>query len=41
MQFILFDWSNNTNAVNVKKDRFVLELKSFEMLGMSFSSKFD
>ena len=32
---VLFDWSNNTGAINVKTDEFVLEEKSsFKMLGL-------
>ena len=27
-QLVLFDWSNNTGAINVKMDRSVLEEKS-------------
>ena len=39
---IYFDWSNNTGAIDVKMDGFVLEEKlSFKMLGLTFSSKLD
>ena len=35
---IYFDWSNNTGAIDVKMDGFVLEEKlSFKMLGLTFS----
>ena len=41
-QLVLFDWSNNTGAIDVKMDRSVLEKKSsFKMLGLTFSSKLD
>ena len=41
-QLVLFDWSNNTSAIDVKMDGFVLEEKlSFKMLVLSFSSKLD
>ena len=37
---ILFDWSNNTGAIDMKMDVPVLEEKSsFKMLELSFSSK--
>ena len=40
-QLVLFDWSNNTGAIDVKMDGSVLEEKfSFKMLGLTFSSKF-
>ena len=39
-QLVLFDWPNNTGAINVKMDGSVLEEKlSFKMMGMTFSSK--
>ena len=39
-QLILFDWSNNTGATDMKMLGSVLEEKlSFKMLGLSFSSK--
>ena len=39
-QLVLFDWSNNTGAIEVKTDRSVLEEKSsFKILGLTFSSK--
>ena len=42
MQLVLFDQSNNTSAVDVKKDESVLEEKlSFKMLGLTLSSKLD
>ena len=41
-QLVLCDQSNNTGAIDVKKDGSVLEEKSsFKMLGFSFSSKLD
>ena len=41
-QLVLFDWSNNTGAIDVKLDESVLEEKSsFKMLGLTFSSKLD
>ena len=41
-QLVLFDQSNNTSAVDVKRDWSVLEEKqSFKMLGLTFSSKLD
>ena len=41
-QLVLFDWFNNTGAVNVKVDGSVLEEKLlFKMLGSTFSSKLD
>ena len=41
-QLVLFDWSNNTGAVDVKMDGSVLDEKScFKMLGFTFSSKLD
>ena len=39
-QLVSFDCSNNTGAIDVKMDGSVLEEKpSFQMLGLSFSSK--
>ena len=39
-QLISFEWSNNTDAIDVKMDRSVLEEKSsFKMLELTFSSK--
>ena len=39
-QLVLFDWSNNTGAIEVKTYRSVLEEKSsFKILGLTFSSK--
>ena len=41
-QLVLFDHSNNTGAIDVKIDGSVLEEKSsFQMLGLTFSSKLD
>ena len=41
-QLVLFDWSNNTDAIDVKMDGSVLEENSsFKMLGLTFSSKLD
>ena len=41
-QLVLFDWSNNTGAIDVKMDGSVLEEKSsFKMLGLNLSSKLD
>ena len=41
-QLLLFDWSNNTGAIDVKIDgSFFEEKSSFKMLGLSFSSKLD
>ena len=41
-QQVLFDWSNNTGAIEVKMDGSVLEEKSsFKILGFTFSCKFD
>ena len=42
IQLVLFDWSNNTGAIDVKMDGSVFEEKSyFKMLGLTFSSKLD
>ena len=41
-QLVSYDWSNNTTAIDVKMDGPVLEEKSsFNMLGLTYSSKFD
>ena len=41
-QLVLFHWSNNTGAIDVKMDGSVLEENlSFRMLGLTFSSKLD
>ena len=41
-QLVLFDWSDNTGAIDVKIDGSVLEEKSsFKVLGLTFSSKLD
>ena len=41
-QLVLFDWTNNTGAIDVKMDGSVLEEKSFfKMLGLTFFSKLD
>ena len=41
-QLLLFDWSNNTGVIDVKRDGSVLEGKpSFEILGLTFSFKLD
>ena len=41
-QQVLFDWSNNIGAIDVKMDGSVLEeTSSFKMLGLSVSSKLD
>ena len=41
-KLVLFDWSNNTRAINVKMDASVLDEKSsFKRLGLTFSSKLD
>ena len=41
-QLVLFDWSNDTGATDVKMDGPVPEEKSsFKMLGLIFSSKLD
>ena len=41
-QLVSFDWSNNNGSIDVKMDGSVLEEKSsFEMLGLTFSSKLD
>ena len=39
---VSFDWSSNTDSIDVKMDGSVLEEKSsFKMLGLTFSSKLD
>ena len=41
-QLVSFDWSNNTGAIDVKRDGSVLEEESsLKMLGLTFSSKLD
>ena len=41
-QLVSFDQCNNTGAIDVKMDRFVLEEKlCFKMLGLTFSSEMD
>ena len=41
-ELVLFDWSENTGAIEVNMDGSVLEKKtSFKMLGLTFSSKLD
>ena len=41
-QLVLFHWSKNTGAIDVKTDGSILEEKlSFIMLGLTFSSKLD
>ena len=41
-QLLLLDLSNDTGAIDVKQDGYVLEEKSsFKMLGLSVSTKFD
>ena len=40
-QLVSFDWSNNTDANNVKMDGSFLEEKSFKLLELIFSSKLD
>ena len=40
-QLVSFDRSNKTGAVDLKMDGFVLEVKSFKMLGLTFSPKLD
>ena len=41
-QLVLFDKSNNNDAIDVKMDMPVLEKKSsFKMMGLTFSSKLD
>ena len=41
-QLVLFDWCNNTSAIDVKMDGSVLgEKSSFEILGLTFFSKLD
>ena len=41
-QMVSSDWSNNTGAIDVKMDGFILEEKpSFKILGLTFCSKLD
>ena len=41
-QLVLFDWSKNTGAIDVKMDGSVLDEKSsFKMVGLTFSSQLD
>ena len=40
-QLVFYDRSNNTGAVDVKMDGSVFEEKSFNMFGLTFSSKLD
>ena len=41
-QLILFDWSNNSGAIDLKMDGSVFEEKSsYKMLGLTFPSKLD
>ena len=41
-QLVLFDWSNNAGAIDVKMDGSFLEEKSsFKRLQLTFSSKLD
>ena len=41
-QLVLFDWSNNTGAINLKMGGSIFEEKlSFKILGLTFSSKLD
>ena len=41
-QLVLFDWSNNTVPIDVKKDGPILGKKSsFKIVGSTFSSKLD
>ena len=41
-QLVLFDWSKNTGAIDLRMDGSALEEKSsFKMLGLTFSSKLD
>ena len=41
-QLVLFDWSVETGAIDMKMDGSALEEKlSFKMLGLTFSSKLD
>ena len=42
MQLVLFEWSNDTGAIDVKVDGSILEEKSsLKMLWLTFSSKLD
>ena len=40
-QLVLFDWSNNSDASDVKRDGSVLVKSSFKLLRLPFSSKLD
>ena len=40
-QLILFDWPNNTGAIDVKMGLFLKKNQLFKMLGLSFSSKLE
>ena len=42
-QLVSFDWSNSTDAIDVKMDEYVLQNKSpfFKILGLTFSSELD
>ena len=40
-RLVSFDSSNNTGAIDVKMDGYVLEKKSIRMLGLTFSFKLD
>ena len=41
-QLVLFDWSNNAGAIDLKMDRSVfVKLSSFKIWGLTFSSKLD
>ena len=41
-QLVFFDWSSNTDTIDVKMNWSVLEEKSsFKMLGLTFFSKLD
>ena len=43
-QLVLFDWFNNTDAIDVKMDGYVIEeilLLSLKMLKLTFSFKLD
>ena len=42
IQLVSFDWSNNTDGIDVKMGGSILEEKSsFKILGLTFSSKLD
>ena len=40
-QLVLFHQSSDNDSIDFKMDGSVLEEKSFKMLGLTFSSKFD